>query len=178
MINELLVYPYNLSGNQIRAFILLTLRRLYCLKHRRLRAALEPLLFFLFEFLNALGRRRQVLRQRAAQFFYKAPNLVAYVLMDLISRLFTLDLLSLQLLLGLRGPEEVSRQLVAAHMIEYLLIGLQSLAPVNIQGLLTPVEAHIAVVLEDCEVRGSYHPGLVGGRRQLFVVVAKLAAQE
>src|SRR3990167_3484282 len=72
---------------------------------------LIQLLLRAFDLLHALLGYRQILRHGAAQLLNSLAHLLPHLVMRLIGALLAIDIVPLQLLFGLRGAEQIRRQL-------------------------------------------------------------------
>src|SRR5262249_12823689 len=126
--------------------------------------------------LNALRRRRQVLRHCSAHLLNCLAHLAPDVVMRLVGSILALDALTTQLGFRLGRTEEVRRQLLTAHVIEDVLSLAESFAPMDIASPLATVEPHVAVVLKDREVPRGEHTGVASGGGEGLVVLGQLVA--
>src|SRR3989338_3294527 len=140
--------------------------------------SLLPIQFFhrAFDLLHALLGYRQILRHGAAQLLDSLAHLLPHLVMRLIGALLAADIVPLQLLFGLRGTEQIGRQLVAAHVVEYLLALLQPLAGMNVLRPHAAVQALVAVILKDRIVERRIHAGIFGSGGELFIVLGQFVA--
>ena len=98
--------------------------------------------------------------------------------MRLIGEGFSLDVFAAELFFRLRGPEQISCQLRAAHVVEDLLTLLQLLPPMNVLRVEATVEPHVAMILENSIIHWLDHPCDLGGTGQFDVVEFHFISQQ
>jgi hypothetical protein len=137
----------------------------------------ELLSLFGFEFFDA-GGGGEVFGHGAAEFFDGLANFFADFKVGAIGGGFALDFVAAEFFFSLSGAEEIGGEFSAAHVVEDLLGFLEPFALVDGLGIEAGVEAHVAVVLKDGIVDGFDNARVLGGVRELSVVLADVFAEE
>jgi hypothetical protein len=98
---------------------------------------------------DALGRRRQILGHRPTEFGDSLAHFAPNVMMRLVGRILACNAFTTNLVLGLRGAEEVGGKFGMSHPVEDMLPFLQTFTRVDVLRPFAVVEANVAVVGED-----------------------------
>ena len=101
----------------------------------------QTLLLFALDLLDTLPWRREVFGHSAAEVFDGVADFLADGIVRHVGIFLSLHIIAAQLGLGLRGAEQVCRQLLDAHVIEDILAFPQALLLVDVLGLHTAVES-------------------------------------
>jgi len=140
-------------------------------------------ILFVFERLFRLGLQLldalnggKLLGHRAAEFFDGLADFGSDSAVGFVRLVLAGDFLAAQLFLGLGGPEEVGRQLRASHVVEDLFALLQTFAAVDVLCAESPVETHVAVVLENGVIARLDDSGILRGIGELAIVRAQFGA--
>jgi hypothetical protein len=78
----------------------------------------------------------------------------------------------------LRGAEKIGRQFSAAHMVEKVFLGFETLAFANISHSQSAVKSAISVIHEDGVIHRLNNTGLLCHPGQILVVLLHLSAQQ
>ena len=128
-----------------------------------------------FEFLDAF-HGGQLLGHGAAEFLDGLADFGSDIAVGFVGLVLASDFLATEFFLGLGGAEEIGSEFGAAHMVENLLVFLQTLAAMDVFGSKTTVEPHVAMVLKDSVVARLNDPGILRGIRKLAIVRAQFGA--
>src|SRR2546429_5757211 len=94
-----------------------------------------------------------------------------------ICLIFTLNFFTFELGVGLGGTEDICAQVLASHVVEYLLlVRCQAFTGMEVVFSQSAVETHIAVIGEGCKVSWRYYSGKSGCLRKLTIKYGHLGA--
>ena len=134
--------------------------------------------FLLFSVVAARFRQaRAVLQEGCRQFLYGLPDFTSDLVMCLVGLRLASYVLPSKLIFGLCHPEQIGRQLSAAHVVEYMLRGLEAFALLYIAALEATVQPHVTMVCEYSEIEWLYNPCEVGSLGEPAIVDGDFATQ-
>ena len=139
---------------------------------------LYALLFLSLKLLNALIRSRHLFGKCRSGTLNCLANLMTHLRMRLIRILFSLYLLTINLLACQTSTESVSGKLITVHPIKNILTAYQSLACLDISCGFATVESFVTVVLKYREIFGFENASTSCRFRKLRIECGHLRASD